>query len=399
MTLVHSEHCASHSGIRPTIAEIDLGAIAANYQAVHEFVATDVWAVVKADAYGHGAIPVAQTLASHGASGFCVALVEEGISLRESNITQPILVMSGVYRDGLGEALAYGLTPVIHDESQLDELTRLAKTRSVDAPVQFHLKVDTGMSRLGIVAARLSAVLERLSGVKGIELTGLMTHFANADCDDPSFSDVQLERFFAAKQRVLQAGHTGFALHACNSAGAFRFPHARLSAVRSGIALYGVAPFPHDGPSLLPAFRLKTEVLALREVPAGTPVGYAGAFVCDKTTILATIPIGYADGFFRRLSSSAEVLIRGGRARVVGNVSMDMASVDVTEIAADRGVVVGDEVVLLGTQNYRDRHDSIRAEEIASRAGTIAYEVLCALSRRVPRAYGGADLLKGLTHG
>ena len=194
MTLVHSEHCASHSGIRPTIAEIDLGAIAANYQAVHEFVATDVWAVVKADAYGHGAIPVAQTLASHGASGFCVALVEEGISLRESNITQPILVMSGVYRDGLGEALAYGLTPVIHDESQLDELTRLAKTRSVDAPVQFHLKVDTGMSRLGIVAARLSAVLERLSGVKGIELTGLMTHFANADCDDPSFSDVQLER-------------------------------------------------------------------------------------------------------------------------------------------------------------------------------------------------------------
>jgi alanine racemase len=368
------------------VAQVDLAAITANYQAVCSYVRTPCWPVIKADAYGHGAVEVASRLSADGAGGFCVALVEEGVALRKAGITVPILAMSGVYRDGLDEALAHGLTPVIHDASQLDELARI-DALGASTTIDVHLKIDTGMSRLGILPAQLDAVLARLVKLRSVRLRGLMTHFANADCDDPSFTDVQMDRFLAAQTLVRRAGLDPKLLHAANSAGAFRFERARMDFVRVGIAIYGVAPFAHAGPALLPAMSLKTEILALREVPPGTAVGYGGAHVCAQSAILATIPIGYADGFFRRLSSAAEVLVRGCRARVVANVSMDMASVDVTEIAAKHGICVGDEVILLGSQSVNGRHQSIRAEEIATRVGTIPYEILCALSRRVPRHY------------
>ncbi|MFO0561455.1 MAG: alanine racemase [Polyangiales bacterium] len=374
--------------VRPTRAEIDLGAIAANLRSVARYVATDVWAVVKADAYGHGAIEVARNVVRNGAKGLCVALIEEGLELRRVGITAPILVMSGVYRDGLDEAIDAGLTPVIYDRAQLEDLRRVgAQGRSV----RVHLKVDTGMSRLGVTLSDLAKVAETIASMPHVTVEALMTHFANADCDDASYTDVQIARFDEALSVVRAAGIEPERRHACNSAGAFRFAQARYDMVRTGIALYGVAPFPHDGPALMPAFSLRTAVLALREVPAGTPVGYAGAYVCSKPTVLATIPIGYADGFFRRLSSEAEVLVKGGRARVVGNVSMDMASVDVTSIAKTVGVRVGDEVVLLGSQVGPAGAELIRAEEIAARVGTIPYEILCAVSRRVPRAYVDRD--------
>jgi alanine racemase len=371
--------------VRPTRAEIDLAAIAANLRAVAAHVKTAVWGVVKADAYGHGAVEVSRALVTAGAQGLCVALVEEGLELRAAGITAPVLVMSGVYRDGLDEALERGLTPVVHDPSQLEDLERLSRKGVV---ARVHVKIDTGMSRLGITLRELPSVCARLSALSSVVVEGVMTHFANADCDDASYTDVQLSRFREARAVLARHGIEPSVAHASNSAGAFRFASARLDLVRTGIALYGVAPFPHDGPALMPAFRLRSEVLALREVPAGTPVGYAGAYVCSRPTVLATIPIGYADGFFRRLSSEAEVLVKGGRARVVGNVSMDMASVDVTAIARSVGVSVGDEVVLLGTQRGPAGSDMVRAEEIAARVQTIPYEVLCAVSRRVPRSYG-----------
>jgi alanine racemase len=221
-----------------------------------------------------------------------------------------------------------------------------------------------------------------------------MTHFASADLDEPGFTTVQLERFAEARGTVESVGLRPTVIHTANSAAAFRFPEARFDFVRPGGALYGVAAFPHDGPALLPAFRLRTEIIALREVDAGAPVGYAAAYVAGRPTVVATIPVGYADGFFRRLSSEAEVLVRGERARVIGNVSMDMATVDVTALARGAGVNVGDEVVLLGAQTGPTRADTVRAEEIAARVGTIPYEVLCAVSRRVPRSYVG-EILEG----
>ena len=372
------------AAVRPTRAEVDLGAIRHNVSVVREMVGTDVWGVVKADAYGHGAVAVAHAMVQAGAAGLCVALVEEGLELRRAGIRVPVLVMSGTYRDGLDEAVAAGLTPVVYDAAQLEGLRRLT-TR-----VAVHLKVDTGMARLGVTMRELPQLASALRGLDHVHVAGLMTHFASADLDEPGFTAVQLERFAEARKTVESAGLRPATLHAANSAATFRFPEARFDLVRPGGALYGVAQFPHDGPALLPAFRLRTEIIALREVAAGAPVGYAGAYVTGHSTVVATIPVGYADGFFRRLSSEAEVLIRGERARVIGNVSMDMATVDVTAaVAQGQGVSVGDEVVLLGAQNGPTRADTIRAEEIAARVGTIAYEVLCAVSRRVPRGYIG----------
>ena len=381
-----AEAAAAH---RPTRAEVDLDAIAHNLGVVRGLVAEDretppqVYAVVKADAYGHGVVPVARALAAAGVDGLCVALVEEGLELRDAGLSLPVLVMSGLYGDGLDAALDARLTPVIHDASQLAAL----RSARAHAPVRVHLKVDTGMGRLGITPSALPAFVDAVRDLRHVVVEGLMTHFANADCDDPGFTGTQLARFAEARGVCAQRGLAPPLAHAAASAAAFRMPEARLDLVRVGVALYGVAPFPHAAPGLLPAMRLRTEVIALRELPAGAPVGYGGAWRAGRASMIATLPVGYADGFFRRLSTDAEVLVRGRRCRVVGNVSMDMTTVDVTDLARAAGVAVGDEAVLLGSQRGAGGFDVIRAEEIARRLGTIPYEVLTAISRRVPRAY------------
>lgn len=372
--------------VRPTRAEVSLGALRANVRAVRAALSEDgaapkLYGVVKADAYGHGAPAVALALESAGVDGLCVALVEEGVALRAAGVNAPVLVMSSVPGEGLGAAVAAGLTPVVHDVSQLDALGAL------EGPARVHLKIDSGMHRLGILPEDCARVARRLRAMPHVTVEGVMTHLANADCDDPSYCDVQLGRFAEARAALAAEGVSPPVVHAANSAAALRVPAARFDLVRVGIALYGVAPFPNTAPGLLPAMRLRTEVLALREVGPGEPVGYGGTWKTGRRAVLATIPIGYADGFFRRLSSEAEVLVRGARCRVVGNVSMDLASVDVTEVARVHGVKVGDEVVLLGAQSGAAGFGLIRAEEIAARVGTIAYEVLTALSRRVPRRH------------
>jgi alanine racemase len=371
--------------LRPTRAEINLGHLAHNVRAVREVLGggPKLYGVVKADGYGHGAAEVGAEMVRAGADGLCVALVEEGISLREKGLRAPVIALSGLHRDGLEAALAHDVTPVVHDPSQLDELARVSSRREV--PI--HLKVDTGMSRLGVTLDELPAVAHRLASMPGVRVEGVMTHFANADLDDPGFCDVQLARFGEARATLSAEGIRPTVVHAANSAAALRLPATRLDLVRVGVALYGVAPFPNDGGALLPVMRVRTEVLARRVIAAGTAVGYAGAWRAGRSTVLATIPIGYADGYFRRLSSEAEVLVHGGRARVVGNVSMDLCTVDVTEVDRVREVQVGDEVVLLGAQTGPAGFGVIRAEEIAARVGTIPYEVLTALSRRVPRVF------------
>lgn len=376
--------------LRPTVAEIDLGALRRNAQSLRAMMAEgprppQMFAVVKADAYGHGAVEVARALTGGEVDGFCVALVEEGIALREAGVREPVLVLSSMSRDALGEAVARGLTPVIHDPSLVEALAAVAQR----GPVGVHLKVDTGLHRMGVTLDALPEVLKRLQALRGVSVEGVMTHFANADDDDPAYCDVQLAQFARARAMLAAHGLSPKMVHAANSAAALRLEHARFDMVRMGIALYGATPFPNTAPGLLPVMRLRTEVLALREVASGEPVGYGGRWRAGRRSVIATIPIGYADGFFRRLSSEAEVLVRGARARVVGNVSMDLATVDVTELARVHGVSVGDEVVLLGNQSGPAGFGVIRSEEIAERVGTIAYEVLTALSRRVPRVHRG----------
>lgn len=382
---------AAITGLRPTRAEVDLSALRHNARVVLDHVRQPpssplVYGVVKADAYGHGAVAAARAMERAGVDGLGVALVEEGLELRAAGVTAPVLVMSGIHGDALAAALDARLTPVVHHPTQVESLAALGDREAV-----VHLKVDTGMSRLGVTADELPRVAERLAAMRNVRVEGLMTHLASADGDDTEFSREQMRRFAEAVEVARRAGLRPRLLHAAASAGALRMDDTRLDLVRVGIAMYGSAPFPNTAPGLLPAMRLRTEVISLRSVPAGATVGYSGAYRVGRPSVIATIPIGYADGFVRRLSSEAEVLVHGARCRVVGNVSMDLSTVDVTDLSRSRGVSIGDEVVVLGPQRGSAGFDCIRAEEIAQRVGTIPYEVLTAVSRRVPRVYVNDD--------
>jgi alanine racemase len=298
--------------VRPTRAEINLGHIAHNVGAVRDALGsgTKLFGVVKADGYGHGAAEVGAAMVRAGADGLCVALVEEGISLRERGLRAPVLALSGLHRDGLEAALAHDVTPVVHDPAQLDELARASSRRAV--PI--HLKVDTGMSRLGVTLDELPAVARRLAAMPGVRVVGVMTHFANADLDDPGFCAVQLARFAEARATLAAEGIRPPLAHAANSAAALRLPATRLDLARVGVALYGVAPFPNDGGALLPVMRVRTEVLARRVIAPGHRGG-----LCWR------VARGPADGdrhhphrVRRRVLSSALLRGRGAGARRAG---------------------------------------------------------------------------------
>ena len=367
------EEIATGPTVRPTRAEVDLGAIVANARDLAALGAA-LYAVVKADAYGHGAVPVARALAAEPAvHGLMVSLVEEGLELRHAGVRAPVLVMGGAFGSAHRELLEAGLTPVVSDAADLDAFAR-AGTRP-----RVHLKVDTGMSRLGISLAELPALLDRAGGV---ELVGLATHLACADGDDPAPTLLQLDRFARAADLLRARGLTP-ELHVANSAGALRFPAARLSAIRAGIALYGGGPAGAPG---RPALRLVTAIVQLRSIAAGDAVSYGALYRATRPTRVATLPIGYADGYPRRLSlpgagAGAEVLVRGQRCPVLGAICMDMTMVDVSALGDDVGL--GEEAVLLGAQGA----ERITMRELADRAGLIEYEIPCGVSKRVPRAF------------
>jgi alanine racemase len=376
---------AAEDSLRPTRAEIDLDAIAHNLRVVRRAAGgARVLAVVKADAYGHGVVPVVTRLAAEGVDAFGVALAEEALELREAGVDAPVLVLNGAYAGAHREVLEAGLTPVVHDE----ETVRAFAVAWGDRPFGVHVEVDTGIGRLGVPAARLGAFLDALARVPQVRIDGLMTHFASADGDD-AFTAEQLRSFAEARSLVAARGHCPRVVHAANSAALFRHPESRFDMVRPGIALFGVAPWPGpaDDPAraalagaLRPAMRLRTEVIALRELAPGQTVGYSGTFRAGRPTRVATVPVGYGDGLLRAASNRAEMLVRGRRVPVIGNVSMDLTTLDVTDIP---GVGLGDEVVLLG----ETEGDRLGAEDLARATGTIAYEVLTNVSRRVPRFY------------
>lgn len=368
------------ASMRPTRAEIDLGAIAHNLRVVKSKAApARVLAVVKADAYGHGMVPVALRLEDEGVDGFGVALAEEGLELREAGVRAPILVLNGVYGRAHREVLEAGLTPVVYDLGQVEAFDRA----SPDRPYRVHLKVDTGMSRLGVSMRALDAFLEGLSRHPRCVLAGLMTHLACADTDDAATSE-QLRIFETARAKVLAAGHAPATIHVANTAATLRRPDARFEMVRPGGALYGVRPTAEDGRELRPALRLRTEVIAIREIAAGECVGYDRTFRAHRATRIATVPVGYGDGLLYGLSNRGEMLLRGRRCPIAGRVSMDLTMLDVTDVPE---CAIGDEVVVLGTHREGAREVTIRAEDVAARAGTIAYDVLTSISRRVPRVY------------
>ena len=381
--------------VRPTRAEINLAALRHNLHLVRKRSGgAKVWAVLKADGYGHGAPAVARTLERAGADGFCVALLEEGVELREAGITAPILVMGGYYGAAYAELLARRLTPVVYDLGQVEGFARLARAGDVAAPVVVHLKVDTGMARLGVTTSELPDFAKALDRFPEVHIGGLMTHLACADAAEEAELTAQMVRFDEATLLLAQHGVRPEIRHAANSAALLR-GHGHLDAVRPGIALFGVSPRLVGGgpdaepllPGLWPVMRVRTEIISLRDVPAGAPVGYGALFHAQRPSRIATIPMGYADGLSRHLSSNGQVLIGGRRAPIVGAVSMDMSMVDVTDLAEAGSVAVRDEVVVLGPQDGRFGKDVITADEVADHAATIAWEVLTSVSRRVPRFY------------
>ncbi len=368
----------AEDSLRPTRAEIDLDAIAHNLAVVRGVAPTaGVLAVVKADAYGHGVVPVARRLEVEGVDGFGVALAEEGIELREAGVEAEIVVLNGVYGGAHRDVLEAALTPVVYDLADVAAFAAASR----GAPFDVHLKVDTGMSRLGVPLSLLDRFLDGLGRHATARVAGVMTHLASAD-GDAAFTAEQLLRFESAVARVRARGHAPRALHAANTAATFSRAEARFDMVRPGIALFGCAPGVSDESAreLAPAMRLRTEVIALRELRRGDTIGYDRTFTVESSMRVATVPMGYGDGLMRSVSNRGAMLVGGRRCPVVGRVSMDLTTLDVSSVD---GVAVGDEVVVLGRQGDA----AIDAADVAEAAGTIAYEVLTNVSRRVPRFY------------
>ncbi len=367
---------------RPTVALIDVGALKFNYARIREALAPDIaiMAIVKANAYGHGDIEVGRALESVGCAMFGVAIVEEGIRLRQSGIKSDIVILGGIYHGQIKEVFDYSLTPVVFDIGMATALDGYAKVRGDRKKV--HLKIDTGMGRLGILPGEISEFLDKYVGLTNLDTQAILSHFAEAESEDRSFTDIQLKLFIASADRMKRAGITPEFIGMANSAAAIG--DARFNLVRPGIMLYGAYPAPRFRKivDLKPVMSINTRILHLKTVSAGTPISYGRRFVTKQESLIATLPIGYADGLPRKLSNVGEALIRGHRARMIGAVCMDLTMCDVTDIP---GVQRGDEAVILGAQGAH----RITVEEIAEKAGTISYEIFCNISSRVPRVYCG----------
>ena len=373
------------SARRPTRAEIHLDNLKHNFRVMRDLLGTDVaiMPALKADAYGHGVVECAKALAETGAEWFAMALPEEALTLRAAGIVKPLLSLGGFWVGQESLLIEQRITPVIYRLDLLEQVNRAAHDAGV--VFDYHLKVDTGMGRLGVPFAQLSEFLDGARRFAHMRLDGLMTHCAAADESEAiDFTEQQLQEFTDAIAMVRERGFEPRWLHAANSAAAHAYPQARGNLVRLGGVLYGiwrdstrrdVAPL-----DWRPVMALRTEIVLLKQVPKATPLGYGGTFVTERESRIATIAMGYEDGLRRALSNRGRVLVRGKYAPIVGRISMDLTLVDVTDIPA---ATVDDEVVIIGQQGERE----ITAEEIAAELGTISYEVTCGISDRVPRVY------------
>jgi alanine racemase len=378
---------------RPTWAEISRTALQHNYATVRDYVApgATVCAVVKADAYGHGAVDCALAFQQEGAKWFGVSTPEEGVKLREAGVRGRVLLMSGFWRGAEDLVIAHNLTPAVWDWEHIELLENAAeKLDKAPQSVAVHWKIETGMGRLGTSAQDIHHMISVLQAANSVMLEGVFTHLASAEVVDAPDVDAQVARFDDACSTITESGLSPVYQHMANSASILARERTWKNMVRPGLSLYGyylpftsvlggLADTTADLP-VVPALTWKTRIIAIRDVDAHTPVGYNGAFITQGPSRLAVLPVGYADGFNRHLSNRGRVLVRGDYASVVGNVTMDLVTIDVTGMP---GVSIGDEVVLIGEQGSK----KISAWDHASHAGTIPYEVLCAISARVPRKY------------
>ena len=394
-------------GHRPTWAEIDLNALAANFHLVRQRVRPEIkiMAVVKSDAYGHGAVECARRLSQEGASWFGVATPEEGVELRQAGIATPILSLGGFWEGQEALCIERRITPVVYRLDLVAALDHAARDAGVVPDV--HVKIDTGMGRLGVRFDQLREFAEALKGFRNIRVDGLMTHLAAAD--DPSCEPLtvrQIQRFKDAVQLFRELGFDPTYRHLANSAAIFDHPSVGGNMIRPGGVLYGLwrdiltpAPkhssrsesrVPADQPqsesqaaNLKPVMSLRTRIMLLKWVPAGETIGYGCTYEASRPTLVATVPIGYHDGYLRGLSNRGRAILDGAYTSVVGRISMDVTLIDVTNVA---GVALNDVVTLLG--NDPNNPDLlITAEDIARTVGTLSYEVTCGISHRVPRLY------------
>ena len=342
--------------------------------------------VVKANAYGHGAVPVARALVAEGALSLGVATVEEGIELRKAGVSVPILCLGGPLGAQGADFQEHSLTPVVFNEEAVRFLSQTLAP--VASPLEVHLKVDTGMGRLGVFPSQLPSILKALQESKNLELKGVMTHLSRADEPEPAPTREQWKKFRQVEEAVKEAGFPCPVFHVANSAALIEGKLDETQMVRPGIALYGAYPHPRfrEKIDLRPVMTWKTELISLKRFPKGASVSYGATFKTSRESLIGVIPVGYADDYSRLFSNQGEVLVKGRRVPVVGRVCMDLTMIDVSDVGE---VTLGDEVVLLGAQGK----ERMSAEEMAEKIGTISYEIFCAVSSRVPRiAVSGTEM-------
>jgi alanine racemase len=366
--------------LRPVWAEIDLAALRANVSELRRVVApARVLAVVKADGYGHGAVASGHAAVEAGAAMLGVALVEEGVELRDAGIEAPILVLSEPVASAATTVVEARLTPAVYTHAGIEALAKAVVERGA-GPLPVHLKVDTGMHRVGAAPEDADALAELIDAHRELRFEGLWTHFAVADEPDNPYTLEQVARFDAVRARLAAHGHRPEMAHAANTAGALAFPAARYDLVRPGIGIYGIPPVPElaSAATLEPVLSVKARVSFVKRLPAGAAISYGLRYRVDGAVNLATVPIGYGDGVPRNLAEAGgEVLVRGRRRRIAGTVTMDQLMIDM----GDDDIDVGEEVVFIGRQGA----ESVTAAEWAARLHTIPYEIVCNIGPRVPR--------------
>ena len=371
--------------IRPAWVEVDLDILANNMREIRRVVdnKAEVTAVIKANAYGHGSCILAPILAKNGANRFAVAELDEAIELRQHGITKPILVLGTVLPDQVEEVVLYGIDIAVFNydiaKAFSDEAVRQHRI------IRLHIKIDSGMGRIGY-QPNVESIEEivRISKLPNVVMEGIFTHFATADCIDKTYTKIQYNRFKYVCDELAKKGVKIHTHHCANSATIIDLPQYHWDMVRAGIILYGLAPSDEvdiSKTALKPAMSLKCRIMYIKKIKAGDSISYGRKFIADRECTIATLPIGYADGYTRMLSNkNTQVLINGKRANIVGNICMDQCMVDITNIP---DVKVGDEVVLFGTQG----NEEILADELADKLGTINYEIVCMMARRLPRVY------------
>jgi len=368
---------------RATRAEIDLRAFRHNLQNLRNYLApqTQIMAVVKADAYGHGAVPCARIAVASGADYLGAGVIEEGIELRKSGINTPILILGSIFANEVEDLVYYDLATILCNLPLAQALSK--EGRKQNKIVSVHIKLDTGMNRLGVSPKYSTTLLDQIHNLPNLKVEGISTHFSSADNEDISITQVQIEKFRTTLAKLKNVP----IVHCANTSALFRIPESHFNMVRPGLILYGSLPSPslnkvlsQKGNHFQPVMQWKSQIILIKPISKGQPISYSGSFITRQNSLVATLPIGYADGLHRSLSNKIDVLIRGKRAPQIGNICMDMTLIDVTKI---QGVEEGDEVVLFGEQEGQ----VIQVEEMAIKGETIPYEILCNVGKRVPRIY------------